>query len=155
MHSLRLSHGDTKIAVVIPCFRVRRQIAAVISEIGLEVDSIYIVDDCCPEQTGQFDKVSIKDPSIKILFNEHNLGVGGASLKGMIQAAADDADVIVKIDGDGQMDPRLIPSFVGAILSSEADFAKGNRFFEPEGVMTMPRTRLMGMCSLLISLSRR
>jgi glycosyltransferase involved in cell wall biosynthesis len=141
-------HGDKKVAVVIPCFRVRKRIASVIGEIGPEVDSIYVVDDRCPEETGRYVSETIDDPRIKVIFNEVNLGVGGATLAGLVQAATDDADVIVKIDGDGQMDPRLIPAFTAVILSSEADFAKGNRFFEPEGVMTMPRARLIGNAGL-------
>ncbi len=147
MYSGKL-HGHKKVAVVIPCFRVRKHIASVIGEIGPEVDSIYVVDDRCPEETGRFVSEAISDPRIKVIFNENNLGVGGATLAGMVQAAADDADVIVKIDGDGQMDPHLIPAFTAVILSSEADFAKGNRFFEPEGVMTMPRARLIGNAGL-------
>lgn len=148
MRSARPLHGGKKIAVVIPCFRVRKHIEAVIGEIGPEVDSIYIVDDCCPEGTGQFVKERIGDPRVTVIFNANNLGVGGATLAGMVQAAADDADIIVKIDGDGQMDPRLIPAFTAVVLSSEADFAKGNRFFEPEGVMAMPRARLIGNAGL-------
>jgi len=140
--------GKKKIAVVIPCFRVRKHIASVIGEIGPEVDLIYVVDDCCPEGTGKFVDETIQDPRLRVIFNETNLGVGGATLTGMVQAAEDEADVIVKIDGDGQMDPRLIPAFAAVILSSEADFAKGNRFFEPEGVMSMPRTRLIGNAGL-------
>lgn len=147
MYSGKL-HGNTKIAVVIPCFRVRKHIASVIGEIGPEVHSIYVVDDCCPEKTGEFVSQTIDDTRVKVIFNEINLGVGGATLAGMVRAAEDDADVIVKIDGDGQMDPHLIPAFAAVILSSEADFAKGNRFFEPEGVMTMPRTRLIGNAGL-------
>ena len=130
MYSSKL-HGNKKVAVVIPCFRVRKHIASVICEIGPEVDSIYVVDDCCPEETGKFVSETIKDPRITVIFNEKNLGVGGATLAGIVQAAEDEADVIVKIDGDGQMDPRLIHAFAAVILSSEADFAKGNRFFEP------------------------
>ena len=133
---------------MIPCFRVRKHIASVLREIVPEVNAIYVVDDCCPEETGKFVRECIDDPRVKVIFNERNLGVGGATLSGMAQAAADEAEVIVKIDGDGQMDPRLIPAFVAAILSSEADFAKGNRFFEPEGVMTMPRVRLIGNAGL-------
>ena len=52
--------------------------------------------------------------------------------------------VVVKVDGDGQMDPRLIPSFVYPILRGEADYTKGNRFFDLESVRTMPRFRLLG-----------
>jgi glycosyltransferase involved in cell wall biosynthesis len=147
MYSGKL-HGGRKVAVVIPCFRVRKHIASVIGEIGPEVHSIYVVDDCCPEKTGEFVSQTIDDPRVKVIFNELNLGVGGATLAGMVRAAEDEADVIVKIDGDGQMDPHLIPAFAAVILSSEADFAKGNRFFEPEGVMTMPRTRLIGNAGL-------
>jgi dolichol-phosphate mannosyltransferase len=147
MYSGKL-HNNRKVAVVIPCFRVRKHIASVIGEIGPEVDSIYVVDDCCPEGTGQFVSECLTDPRVKVIFNEKNLGVGGATLAGMVQAAADDADVIVKIDGDGQMDPHLIPAFAAVILASEADFAKGNRFFEPEGLITMPRARLIGNAGL-------
>lgn len=147
MYSSKL-RGDRRIAVVIPCFRVRKHIASVIAKIGPEVDAIYVVDDCCPEGTGRFVSECLDDPRIKVFFNEENLGVGGATLAGMVQAAQDEADVIVKIDGDGQMDPRLIPAFAAVILCSEADFAKGNRFFEPEGVMTMPRARLIGNAGL-------
>ena len=53
MYSGKL-HSDTKVAVVIPCFRVRKHIASVIGEIGPEIESIYVVDDCCPEKTGDF-----------------------------------------------------------------------------------------------------
>jgi dolichol-phosphate mannosyltransferase len=147
MYSSKL-FGDTRIAVVIPCYRVRKHIASVTGRIGPEVAAIYIVDDCCPEGTGRFVSEYLDDPRIKVIFNEDNLGVGGATLAGMVQAARDKADVIVKIDGDGQMDPHLIPAFAAVILSSEADFAKGNRFFEPEGVMTMPRARLIGNAGL-------
>ncbi len=66
----------------------------------------------------------------------------------MRQAAADCADVIVKIDGDGQMDPALIPGFTGVILSGQADYAKGNRFFESEGLAAMPFGRMIGNAGL-------
>jgi glycosyltransferase involved in cell wall biosynthesis len=90
----------------------------------------------------------VADSRVQVLWNQKNLGVGGAALAGIEQAAADGAEVIVKIDGDGQMDPALIPSFTGVILAGEADFAKGNRFFEPEGVAAMPRGRLIGNAGL-------
>ena len=119
-----------------------------LASIGEEVSSIYVVDDKCPEETGRFVEQTTTDPRIKVLYHQANEGVGGATLTGMREAAADGADVIVKIDGDGQMDPALIPNFVGVILGGEADYAKGNRFFEPEGVVSMPRSRLIGNAGL-------
>ena len=41
-----------KIAVVIPSYKVRDHILGVISHIGPEVTRIYIVDDCCPDGSG-------------------------------------------------------------------------------------------------------
>ena len=140
--------SPTKIAVVIPSYRVRAHILDVIARIGPEVGTIYVVDDCCPEQSGCLVEESGRDSRVIVLRNPINLGVGGATLAGMRQAAADGAEAIVKIDGDGQMDAAHIPNFVGVILSGEADYAKGNRFFEPEGVVAMPLGRLIGNAGL-------
>ena len=136
------------LAVVIPAYRVRVHILSVLERIGPEVGQIYVVDDACPDQSGSFVEENARDPRIKVLRNVENQGVGGATIAGMKQAAADGADVIIKIDGDGQMDPAIIPSFVGVILSGEADYAKGNRFFEPEGLVAMPTIRLLGNAGL-------
>ena len=65
-------------------------------------------------------------------------------MTGYREAMADRCDVIVKIDGDGQMDPLLLPQFVRPILEGRADYTKGNRFFNPEDVRTMPPIRLFG-----------
>jgi glycosyltransferase involved in cell wall biosynthesis len=138
----------SRIAVVIPSYCVQSHVLSVIGRIGPEVSAIYVVDDACPEQSGRFVEEHKDDARVNVIYNEVNLGVGGATLVGMKQAAADGADVIVKIDGDGQMDPALIPSFVGVILEGEADYSKGNRFFEPEGVATMPLGRLVGNAGL-------
>ncbi len=140
--------GTAALAVVIPSYRVRRHILSVLEKIGPEVGMIYVVDDACPEASGRFVEDNAADPRIRVLYNSENQGVGGAVMAGMKQAVADGADIIVKIDGDGQMDPALIPSFVGTILAGEADYAKGNRFFELEGLSAMPLARLIGNAGL-------
>ena len=63
-----------------------------------------------PQESGRLVEENTADRRVKVLYNASNLGVGGATLVGMRQAATDGADVIVKIDGDGQMDPALIPA---------------------------------------------
>lgn len=136
------------LVVVIPSYRVRAHILSVLDRIGPEVGLIYVVDDACPEGSGRFVEENATDPRVRVIRNAENQGVGGATMVGMKQAAADGADVVIKIDGDGQMDPALIPSFVGVILSGEADYAKGNRFFELEGLTSMPLGRLIGNAGL-------
>lgn len=139
-----LVYLEPRIAVVIPCFKVAKHILEVIQNIGREVSQIYVVDDCCPEWTGRWVQEQSTDPRVKVLFNPENKGVGGAVMTGYIAALADNMSVIVKVDGDGQMDPRLIPEFVAPILSGQADYTKGNRFFDLEQIRQMPTTRLLG-----------
>jgi len=73
-----------------------------------------------------------------------NQGVGGAVMTGYQAAIDDGMEIIVKVDGDDQMDPGLIPYFVAPILAGEADYTKGNRFFDLEEIRAMPKVRLFG-----------
>lgn len=144
-----------KIAVCIPCYRVKKHILDVISNIGSEVWRIYVIDDKCPDDSGVFVETQCKDNRVVILRHETNQGVGGAVMMGYRAAIADGADIIVKLDGDGQMDPALIPNFIAPILAGEADYTKGNRFFNLENISAMPPMRIFGnaVLSLMTKLS--
>lgn len=136
------------VAVVVPCFKVRRQILSVLGQMGPEVDLIVVVDDCCPEHTGALVERECADPRVNVVRLPKNQGVGGAVLAGYKHAIECGATVIVKIDGDGQMDPALICRFVAPILNGEADYTKGNRFFNLESLRSMPSIRLIGNAGL-------
>lgn len=133
-----------KIAVVIPSYKVKKHILDIIQSIDPEISHIYIVDDCCPEKSGEFVKKNCKDQRITVIHHAKNQGVGGAMISGYQAAIEDNMDIIVKIDGDGQMDPHLIPYFTQPIADGEADYTKGNRFYDLEQIKAMPRTRLFG-----------
>lgn len=147
--------GADTIAVVIPSYKVTRHILDVIEGIGPEVARIYVVDDKCPDGSGAFVRANCADPRVVVIEHQENQGVGGAVLSGYRAAIADGARVIVKIDGDGQMDARLIPTFVAPILAGEADYTKGNRFFNLEQLGAMPPVRVFGnaMLSFMTKLS--
>jgi len=123
---------------------VKKHILALFPEIGNEVTKIYVVDDKCPENSGQFVIENCTDPRVEVLFNEVNMGVGGAVKTGYKKALEDDIDIVVKLDGDGQMDPKLIPNLIKKIVSEKADYVKGNRFYNIDTLMAMPRLRLFG-----------
>jgi glycosyltransferase involved in cell wall biosynthesis len=133
-----------KIAVVIPCYKVSAHILNVIKNIGIDVDCIFVIDDCCPEKSGAFVKNNSTDSRVIVISHLVNKGVGGAVMTGYKAAISDGADIIVKIDGDGQMDPSLISAVVYPILAGEADYTKGNRFFDLEEIRSMPKIRLFG-----------
>jgi glycosyltransferase involved in cell wall biosynthesis len=140
--------SENNISVVIPSYKVINHILDVIDGIGPEVRRIYVVDDCCPEGTGAFVQRSSKDSRVVVIFHKENQGVGGAVMTGYQAAIDDGMEVIVKVDGDGQMDPELIPLFIAPILAGEADYTKGNRFFDLEEIRSMPTIRLFGNAAL-------
>jgi dolichol-phosphate mannosyltransferase len=133
-----------KIAVVIPSYKVRNHILDVIGVIGKEVQLIYVIDDSCPDGTGIFVKTNCADTRVRVIMHAENRGVGGAVMTGYRAAIDEGAEVIVKLDGDGQMNPKLISRFIAPILAGEADYTKGNRFFYLEEIRAMPKIRLFG-----------
>jgi dolichol-phosphate mannosyltransferase len=122
---------EPRLAVVIPTFRATATIAGVLRAIGPEVGHIYVVDDGCPDSTGERALREVSDPRVRLLRNPRNLGVGGAMKRGYAQALADGAEIVVKLDADGQMDPRHIRRLIAPIADGTADYAKGNRFSPP------------------------
>jgi len=136
------------VAVVIPCYRVVPTILEVLQKVGPEVRLIYCVDDACPEGSGRFIEDHCKDSRINVVRHTENQGVGGAAITGFRLALKEGADIVVKIDGDGQMDPSLLPRFLKPILAGRADYCKGNRFSSVESVQSMPALRLLGNAAL-------
>lgn len=142
--ALVTAHDAAIVAVVIPCYRVGDAVFRVIKGIGPEVHRIYVIDDCCPEKTGDRVEQDCDDPRVVVVRHPVNKGVGGAVITGYTHAASDGATVVVKLDGDGQMDPTLIPRFIRPILEGRADYTKGNRFYRLSSLRGMPPIRLFG-----------
>ena len=136
------------IAVIIPSYKTCNHILKVIQSIGSEVCKIYVVDDACPENSGDLVEEQCNDPRVSVIRHTKNQGVGGAVITGYKAAIADNMDILVKIDGDGQMDPSLINNFIEPIISGQADYTKGNRFFDLEKIHSMPKMRLFGNAAL-------
>ena len=137
-----------RIAVVIPSYKVRAHVLDVIARIPPQVQRIYVVDDKCPQDSGRLVQEQCHDPRVRVLFHEQNQGVGGAVSTGYRAALEEGMDIVVKVDGDGQMDPALIPHFTRPIERGRADYTKGNRFYRPESLKGMPPIRLFGNAAL-------
>lgn len=144
MSTLSATGLEGTVAVVIPCYKVAAHILDVVGRIGPEVGLIVAVDDACPQGSGRLLQEQCTDPRLQVVLHETNRGVGGAVMTGYRQAIALGADVIVKLDGDGQMDPGLLPQFVAPVLAGEADYTKGNRFYDLRYISRMPKARLFG-----------
>jgi dolichol-phosphate mannosyltransferase len=137
------------IAAVIPAYRVENEIEAVLKNLPAFLRYIIVVDDCSPD--GTYDRVKQSaqtDERLLLLRHEHNQGVGGAMVIGFRKALELGAQIVVKVDGDGQMDPEFIPSLIAPLIRGEADYAKGNRFRDFDALRHMPLIRRAGNLGL-------
>ena len=137
-----------KLYAVIPCYKTVDLAPLIVKSCLKYVDKVICVDDACPFETGKNIQNLIQDKNLIILFHKNNLGVGGAVKTGFRYALEDGAEIIIKVDSDGQMPPELIPKLVKPIQDGSAEFTKGNRFRTIEVVKKMPKVRLMGNIGL-------
>ena len=136
-----------RITAVIPAYNEAKHIGQVLGRIPEYVDQVIVVDDASTDQTSHATK-QFKDPRILILNHPKNLGVGGATLTGYRKAMELGADIIAKIDGDGQMDWKFLPNLLDPLIKEDCHYAKGNRFLASESLDFMPRSRLFGNLTL-------
>jgi dolichol-phosphate mannosyltransferase len=135
------------LCVVIPMYNAESHIAHVIVGMPDWVRTIVVVDDASTDSS-LAEATQAADPRVEIARNATNQGVGGAMLHGYRRALASGADVMVKVDADGQMDPAFMAELVGPILAGNADYTKGNRFVHARQLEAMPLKRRIGNIGL-------
>jgi len=146
---MNINFRKFNLAVVIPAYHVADEIEDVIRSLPNYLRHIIVVDDASPDNTSELVKaLASRDRRIVLVRHEQNQGVGGAMLTGFKKALDLGAQVVVKIDGDHQMDPAHIPALVTPLLEGKADYAKGNRFRDFESLQHMPLVRRIGNLGL-------
>ncbi|MHB8087618.1 MAG: glycosyltransferase family 2 protein [Anaerolineaceae bacterium] len=132
-----MDNSHSKIAVVIPAYNVEDTIVKVIMGIPTNVHNIIVVNDASKDDTVARVK-TIKDHRVTLINHKKNMGVGGALLTGYSYALGLGADIVVKLDGDDQMDVKFMPGLIEPIQNGQADYTKGNRFLHPVALKKMP-----------------
>ena len=136
-----------KIFIVIPSYKVSKHIIDVIKSVPEFVNRIIVVDDACPQNSGKIAETS-EDIRVVVCYHHSNQGVGGAVVTGYKKALELGAEIVVKIDGDGQMDTDYMLKLIQPILEGKADYTKGNRFTDFKALRNMPKVRLFGNSGL-------
>jgi len=136
-----------RVAVVVPAYKAQEHIRAVLLEIPSWVDHVIVVDDASPDATSDVVK-AVGDPRVILLRHDHNGGVGKATMSGFKEGIKLQADIIIKMDADGQMDPCHLGRLIQPLITGEADYVKGNRFRDKTVLSEMPKIRLFGNSSL-------
>ena len=135
------------IGVVIPAFRVADKIEEVVRSVPSFVRRIIVVDDASPDDTSAR-LARLADPRLVVLRHGENRGVGGAMATGFARALEEELDVVVKMDGDGQMDPARMPDLLRPLIAGQADMTKGNRYADLVALRAMPVARIVGNAGL-------
>jgi len=139
----QMAEGGLRIAVVVPCYNVEDHIIEVVETIPNYVSNVVLIDDGSSDRTGELiDRLACH--RVTGIHLSQNRGVGEAMLKGFAKAVEIGADVLVKMDGDGQMDPHYLPLLVEPLLLRKADYAKRNRFRNALLPSEMPTVRRIG-----------
>lgn len=138
--------SGSQVVVVIPAWDEAPRIGRVVRGVPPWVDAVVVVDDASRDGTVEAARAA-GDARVQVVRHERNLGVGAAIASGYRRALAmtsGDRDAFVVMAGDGQMDPRDLPSLVEPVARGEADYVKGDRFAVPGVARAMPPARLLG-----------
>lgn len=134
---------------IIPCYQVGKEIRTVIANLPNYLRHVIFVNDASSDNTAEILQEAVsKDRRMLIIHHKNNQGVGGAMVSGFHKALELKADIIVKIDGDGQMDLTHLPDLLAPILHRQADYSKGNRFRDFQALQKMPVVRRVGNVAL-------
>lgn len=136
---------DAHVIAVVPAYNVSTHLGDVLRQMPPIVKTIVVVDDASNDDTAAVaERYAQLDPRIIVLHHDVNRGVGGAMITGFQKALEAGADVVVKVDGDGQMPLWLMPQLVQPLVDGTADYTKGNRFRDFQALRAMPTVRRIG-----------
>ena len=136
-----------RVAAVVPALNEAAHIAEVLGRMPAYLDWIIVVDDHSSDDTAAIAQ-RFGDGRVQVIRHGTQQGVGAATVSGMRRALELGADLIVKVDGDGQMDPSKMGALLDALIHEGYDYAKANRFLHTAELREMPRARLLGNFAL-------
>ncbi len=137
------------LAVVIPCYNVSKHIETVVRTLPAQISWIIVVDDHSKDDTAEkLKQLSAENQKVVVLSHTQNKGVGAAMQTGYRKALELNADLVIKMDGDGQMDPEQIERLLQPLIDDQADFTKANRFRDFKALRAMPLSRRIGNLGL-------
>ncbi len=121
-----------RILVVIPAYNESLNIVNVIESIRrLHPDfSVLIINDCSTDNTKELAE-SVEGTIVISL--PVNMGIGGAVQTGFKYAVKNHFNILVRMDGDGQHDPKYISSLIKNQIDGDYDIAIGSRFLKKTG----------------------
>lgn len=123
-----------KLLILIPAYNEEGAVGTVIQEVRSVMPgvSVLVVDDCSEDATLHV----ARQAGAQVLPLPHHLGLGGCVQAGYRLAFELGYDFVIRVDGDGQHDPRDIPKILNALQREDCEMVIGSRFVNGEGEHT-------------------
>ncbi len=134
---------DRKIGVIIPAFNEESFIENTIRGVPAFIDHIIVINDGSLDRTAEIVE-RLRSSRLSIIHHAQRIGVGRALRSGYTRSLQLQSDIVVVMDGDGQMSPKDLPQLIEPIIRGDADYTKGNRFHSWDGIWIVPFFRLLG-----------
>ncbi len=120
--------------VLIPAFNEAGAIAGVVREVRQVVPKaqVLVVDDASKDATVS----QASGAGAEVLRLPYHLGLGGCVQAGYRLAYELGYQYVIRVDGDGQHDPRYIPDLLKVLRTSGCHMVIGSRFYQANGAHT-------------------
>ncbi len=120
-----------KLLILIPAYNEEGAVGGVVKEVRSVMADVpvLVVDDCSNDGTIE----AARDAGAKVLPLPHHLGLGGCVQAGYRLAYELGYDYVIRVDGDGQHDPRDIPAMLETLEREGCEMVIGSRFVNGSG----------------------
>jgi glycosyltransferase involved in cell wall biosynthesis len=117
-----------KLLILIPAFNEEGAVGSVIGEVHAAIPGVdvLVVDDCSEDATRHVARAA----GARVLSVPHHLGLGGCVQAGYRLAFELGYNYVIRVDGDGQHDPRDIPKVLEALEREQCEMVIGSRFVD-------------------------
>jgi glycosyltransferase involved in cell wall biosynthesis len=121
-----------KLLILIPAFNEEGAVGGVVKEVRDTMPRVpvMVVDDCSTDATAHV----AREAGAKVLSLPYHLGLGGCVQAGYRLAFELGYDYVIRVDGDGQHDPRDIPAMLQVLEREGCEMVIGSRFMNGAGV---------------------
>ena len=125
---MKTASRPDSLLILVPAFNEEAAVGQVVREVHQAVPEVpvLVVDDCSIDSTAAV----AREAGAEVISLPHHLGLGGAVQAGYKLAFELGFQYVIRIDGDGQHDPRYIPAIFEALRTSACQMVIGSRFVE-------------------------
>ncbi len=120
-----------QLLILVPAYNEAGAVRGVVNEVHRVMPGVpvLVVDDCSSDATVSEARVA----GARVLELPHHLGLGGCVQAGYRLAFELGYQYVIRVDGDGQHDPRDIPTILHALEREGCEMVIGSRFINGKG----------------------